>query len=229
MKVILITGNTFLLRREIKHLGGFWYGNKKGWLVPIERTKEAVDLAYDKGFYTEELDVDFNPFRKMTMEEIRAYRQERANRKAARLIKSAEIRERDAEILNKQVEPYVSDWSFVTQPITSNSGGRAFARFREKINNKIDRKYGLINEAKDLRDRAEILANSVSVKGDAERRREKMRQALDEKIKIGSRVNYKLFVNGTGTVVRVNKKSYTIKLDEGRKISVDKIMVDFIE
>lgn len=228
MKTILLRGNTFTKRREIRRLGGVWNKDLKGWLVPLKMTVEIRELAYSNGYYIEETEVDFDPFKPMTVDEIRAYRQNKADRKAERLERWAESRERTAEELDKQVKPFVSDWSFVTQPITSNSGGRAFKRFRDKISNKIDKKHELLNEADDLRERAERLRNSVSVKGDAERKRQAIRDANDEIIKVGSRVFS--FSFGNGEVVKVNKISYSVKIDRLNSVlKLDKCYVKLIE
>jgi len=213
MKVILISGQTYLYRREIKSLGGFWNKEFNGWLVPYsEKDNEKLfNLVNQHSFELSEIEIDFDPFKPMTIDELRAYRQAKADRKADRLLKQAESRDKEADILDRQVQPYVSDWSFVTQPITQNSGGRAFSRFRDKISNKIDKKYNLLNEADDLRERADRLRNSVSVKGDAERRRQAQREVNDSVIKIGSKVFDYSF--GNGEVVKVNKISYSVKFD----------------
>ena len=219
-------GDTYLHRREIKRLGGKWSYEKEGWLLPNDKIKEVGDYAYLKGFYIEELDVDNDPFNP-TIDEIRASRQERADRKAGRLIKRAESRERKTDALDKQVRPFISDIAFTTQPITPVSGGRAFARFREKINNKIDNQFGLLNEADELRGRAEELSRPVAVKGDAERRRQAKRDANDEVIKIGSRVFDYSF--GEGEVKKVNKISYSIKFDRlDRVIKQDKSWIKLV-
>lgn len=228
MKTILLRGNTFAKRREIRRLGGVWNKDFKGWLVPLVKTDKISDLAYSNGYYIEETEVDFDPFKPMTIDELRAYRQSKADRKAERLERWAESRERTADELDKQVKPFVSDWSFVTQPITNNSGGRSFARFREKITAKIDRMFELCNEADELRERAESIRSNVIVKGDAERKRQATRDANDKIVKVGSRVFSYSF--GDGEVVKVNKISYSVKIDRlDSVLNVDKCYVKLLE
>ncbi len=228
MKVILLLGDTYLHRREIKSLGGKWNYEKEGWLLPNDKIKEVSDFAYIKGFYIEELEVDSDPFTQ-TIDEIRASRQERADRKANRLIKRAESRDRKAEALDKQVKPFMSDWAFITQPIlTDHYSGKSFRNLKDRINSKVNKKFELSNEAGELRSRAEALSRPVAVKGDAERRRELRRQANDEVIKVGSKIFD--FAFGNGEVIKVNKLTYTIKWERsGHKFTRDKTFVKLVE
>ena len=46
----LITGNTFAVKDALKHLGGRWDAQAKGWQVPDERAEEAQALV-DKATY----------------------------------------------------------------------------------------------------------------------------------------------------------------------------------
>ena len=45
MKNILITGNTFPVKEQIKALGGKWNRRSRGWQVPAENADEARDLV----------------------------------------------------------------------------------------------------------------------------------------------------------------------------------------
>ena len=219
-----MTGKTYLLRREIKSLGGKWNKEKEGWLIPANKLSEAQELEKNNQVEVVTIEIDFDPFKPMTTEELRANRQAKADRKADRLIKRAENREQQAKSLNEQTTPYMSDIAFVTQPITNNSGGRSFQRFREKVYNKIDKEFILMNEADDLRERAASIRNNVSVKGDSARRRQDKRDANDEVIKIGSKIMD--FAFGSGEVVKINKLTYTILWERsGHKFTRDKSFV----
>lgn len=44
-KRILITGNTFPVKDQIKALGGKWDADAKGWKVPEDKAKEAQALV----------------------------------------------------------------------------------------------------------------------------------------------------------------------------------------
>jgi hypothetical protein len=224
MKVILMRGETYLHRREIRSLGGKWSYEKEGWLLPNDKIKEISDLAYNKGFYIEEIEVDNDPFNQ-TIDEIRASRQERADRKAEILVRRAESRERKASALDKQVSPYMNDWAFVTQPIlVGHHSEKSFRNLKDRISRKVDKKFELSNEAGELRSRAEALSRPVAVKGDAERRRELRRQANDEVIKVGSKIFD--FAFGNGEVMKINKLTYTIKWERsGHSFTRDKSFV----
>lgn len=44
-KTVLITGNTFPVKDQIKALGGKWDAYAKGWLVPADKADEARALV----------------------------------------------------------------------------------------------------------------------------------------------------------------------------------------
>lgn len=132
-------------------------------------------------------------------EEIRAYRQEKADIKADSLEDWAEKREERAEA---QLNSYLSmrhDWAFITQP------GHIPARAR--MIKADDRAFESLEKAKGMRERAENLRN-VRVAGDAERERQAKREAADKIISIGTFIFCALY--GTGDVVKVNQKTYRV-------------------
>lgn len=45
MKTVLITGNTYPVREQLKAIGGRWVPNKKAWSVPVEKESEAKTLV----------------------------------------------------------------------------------------------------------------------------------------------------------------------------------------
>lgn len=227
MKTLLITGQTYLLRREIRAMGGHWNNEEKGWICPVEN-REKID-SLSSGITIEEFESPENCFAPMTLEERRAHIQGIRNRRAERLLNSAAIRQSKAEELRTQTEPYMSDIAFVTQPITPGAGGRSFSRFRDKVYNKIDRRFGLENEADELKERAERLMAPVAMKGDAEKRKTAEREAMDKIVKVGTKVNYRLFNRGESQVIRINKKTYTIQFEDKTKFSVDKRFVSVIQ
>lgn len=42
---VLITGNTFPVKDQLKALGGKWNAEKKGWEVPVDKESEAKALV----------------------------------------------------------------------------------------------------------------------------------------------------------------------------------------
>ena len=149
------------------------------------------------------------------VEEIRAYRLAKAEKKAERLDEWAEKREKKAE---QDLNSYPSlrhDWAFITQP------GHIPARAR--MNRADDRACESLKVAEGMRSKADCLRH-VRVAGDAERKREKIRAALDTMISKGSQVHDAVF--GLGTVVGVYPKSYRIRFNRlDRAISRDKSYV----
>ena len=45
MTTVLITGNTYPVKDQIKALGGKWDPDQKGWLVPSEKADQAQALV----------------------------------------------------------------------------------------------------------------------------------------------------------------------------------------
>jgi len=148
-------------------------------------------------------------------EEIRAYRQERADRKADRLEEWAEKREKVAErTLDTIRERYRGDFAFNTQP--------GHIPERARVIRAQDRAYESLGVAGHLRGRAAGLRHVV-VKGDAEAKRQKYREFMDARLAKGSRVHD--FCFGDGEIVKVNRLSYTIKFDGGFQYARDKSYV----
>lgn len=91
--------------------------------------------------------------------------------------------------------------------------------------NRYDAGMRLLMEARELREEANRLERrGARVKGDAERKHDMVREHNDQRIQVGSRVHYAMFQRD-GTVVRVNKKTYTIQFDHGAKYAIDKMFV----
>lgn len=134
------------------------------------------------------------------VEEIRAFRLEKAEAKAERYEKWAYKREHEAQAALNSFPSMRHDWAFITQP------GHIPARAR--MNKADDRAYESLHIAEGMRNKAESLRN-VTIAGDAERKRQAKREALDQLISKGSRVIDAVF--GEGTVLSIHKKSYRIQ------------------
>ena len=147
-------------------------------------------------------------------EEIREFRLAKNENRAARYEEWAEKREKKAAADLNSYPEMRHDWAFITQP------GHIPARAR--MNASDQRACESLKVADGMRSKAESLRN-VRVAGDAERRREKVRAALDTMIQKGSRVEDACF--GTGVVIGVYKKSYRIKFDKGCTYARDKSYV----
>lgn len=136
---------------------------------------------------------------------------ERLRKRAARL--EAEARVKMAEFdRNRQ------DIAWLTQPANPNS---TFGRQRRRVYERYDKGLQMLAEARELRDRADRLErHGIPEKGDAERRRQRRREAADRVITVGSRVSHPM--GGHGTVIRVNRKTYRVEFDRGFTWTEDK-------
>jgi len=139
-----------------------------------------------------------------TVDEIRQFRTVRAEARADRLTARADRLDTEAERRAAPLEAMRGDIAFFTQP------GRI--PFRERIFKSFDKAGELAKEARELRERADgVLKYRTCVAGDAERRRQAKREALDAILGKGARVHDAVF--GSGEIVSVHKKSYRIKFD----------------
>lgn len=123
-----------------------------------------------------------------------------------------------ADAAEKRAEAMLSsrntDWAFISQP------GHIPARAAEIA--KSDRAYQLLAKAKAHRAKAENLqAMSERRKGDAEAERQAMRDANSLKAGDAARsVHY-----GACTIVKVNAKTYRIRMASGFETTTDKAWV----
>ena len=146
-------------------------------------------------------------------EDIRAYRQEKADRKAERLERWAEKREQRANVQLNSQPNLRHDWAFITQP------GHIPARAR--MNKADERAFESLGVANQLRGRAGNIRN-VRVKGDAARADALYRAEVDTWVKVGMVVHCGHYVDSE--VLKVNKKTVTIKGRFGNFI-YDKIFI----
>jgi len=137
-------------------------------------------------------------------DEIRQFRTIKAEARAERLTARADRLDADATRRAAPFEAMRGDIAFFTQP------GRI--PYRDRIFRSFDKAGELAKGARELRERAEgVLTYRTRVAGDAERRRQAEREALDAILGKGARVYDVVF--GSGEIVSVHKKSYRIKFD----------------
>lgn len=154
------------------------------------------------------------------IDELRAYRQGKANRKAERIESWGQSKLKQAQALEDSIPEYASDWAYISQP--GHIAGR------DGINRKRDKISQLRVEGQAQIKRAErIKEYGGRVKGDAERAREVERAKQDGIIGKGSRVRD--FCFGNGEVTRVNTKTYSIKFDSGGTYPRDKTFINLIQ
>src|SRR6185312_17418618 len=113
----------------------------------------------------------------MDTEEIRRIRQEKADRKAARLRKWAESAQAKGDAIRGSIP---DDFQFWSQPGMLNT--------KRKLRNRMDKGTRLELHAQELKEKADRIQASVRVAGDAEKKRQAQREVLDTVIQVGSQV-----------------------------------------
>jgi uncharacterized Zn finger protein (UPF0148 family) len=132
-------------------------------------------------------------------EEIRAYRQEAADRKADKYEDwAAKRREKASAQLNSHPE-IRHDIAFCTQ------SGRI--PFRDRMNKADGRAFESLQVAEKMEAKADSLRH-VRVKGDAEKRWQRLRDINTSRFKVGDVVDTGIY--GRGTILKINKKTAKI-------------------
>lgn len=139
---------------------------------------------------------------------------ERARIKAALYLKWAEAAESKARAIQEQFEKDYKDFDW-TEPIKiGHHSQRRHQRVFEKRNRVMRSIMDLEAKAKSHRSKSANLTEFANRnKGDAERKREEIRQKLDAEIKIGQVVDTVLY--GFGSIVKINKKTCLVRTING--------------
>ena len=164
----------------------------------------------------------------MTTDEIREERQERADRKAVQLRRWAGSHRRKSEEYARRSDS-ISGMIPMGQPVlVGHHSERGHRRDLSRMHSYESKRFEHSDIADKYDRRADALERGVAVKGDAERKRQKMREELDRVITVGTAVTN--CWHGVGEVKRVNKKTYTILFEKyGRKHAIEKTFVKKLE
>lgn len=156
------------------------------------------NIAYEKttGVFCE-------PCFPVDVEEIRFFRQEKSNKKAARYREWAEKRIEKANKVFEYTDTYTKAGchAFNFQP--------GHIPFRAKIIAQNDRAYENLEKGRSMLEKAIGYEQKVAVKGDAARRDEQARLKVDTWVKAGMIVNSGHY--GYLEILKVNKKTVTLK------------------
>jgi hypothetical protein len=140
-------------------------------------------------------------------DDIRRYRLEAAERKAARLNDWADRHDRKAAALESRNDPYRNDVAFNTQPGHIPERARSIAR--------TERAWDHQKKANEQRAKANSLVANVRVAGDAESIREAKRARVREWIKPGMIVYLTSLCADEARVVKVHTKTATLERADG--------------
>lgn len=143
-------------------------------------------------------------------EEIRAYRQEGADRRADKYDDWAAKRRSRANATLAHNERYTGDIAFNTQP--------GHIPLRARVIKQNDRAFESLATAERFTEKAKSLRR-VRVKGDAERKRQRIREQVLTWLKVGASVDTAIW--GRGIVQKINKKTAKVRIDNNFNVNVD--------
>lgn len=132
-------------------------------------------------------------------EDIRTYRQEAADHKADKYEEWAQKRTDKAMSTLNHNRTYTDDIAFNTQP--------GHIPLRARVIKQNDKAYENLTVAKRFEEKAESLRH-VRVKGDAEKRWQRLRDLNTTRFKVGDIVETGIY--GRGTILKINKKTAKI-------------------
>lgn len=132
-------------------------------------------------------------------EEIRAYRQKAADKKADKYQGWADARREKAAATLKHTDRFTGDIAFNTQP--------GHIPFRARIIKQEDKAFENLSIARTFERKAQSLRH-VRVAGDAERKRQKQRDYIKARLHIGMVVDTGMW--GVGTILKINNKTATV-------------------
>ena len=157
-------------------------------------------------------------------EQIRHFRQLKADAKSAKYEQWADSHQRKADQRLGTARSMASVIPF-GQPILvgHHSEGRD-RRYRARIDNNFRKAFEEKTRADELRRRAESIRN-VSVKGDADKKRDEKRLAVDAWVKVG--MDVQTWVFGVCKVVKINQKTVKVQ-GKFSAFNVDKSFLDKI-
>ena len=218
MQALLVTGATYPNRRAIRALGGVWQKDLTGYAAPAERREALQAIA---GLSVRDWDYDVDPFKPLSPDELRAYRQDRQDRRAERLRERAELADKRADKVAKRISKGELEFLGLCEPVKiGHHSQRRHEKLIKRAQDAFFKEGEERNYAQTLRSRADWVM-PAAVKGDAERARQERRDAAEALIGLGDIVHSALY--GQGVVTKVNKKSFTVNITErGFVITVDK-------
>jgi len=161
------------------------------------------------------------------VEQIRAKKTERAQRKADKFLKWAEIAQKKAEQLQEEIHKEREVIPLGQPILTGHHSEKGHRSHLNRLNNKDWKAFELKEKAKKHREKAEnIMRFKTRVKGDAEREREKEREGKSLELIEGTRVRDNLY--GNGTIIKANEKTCRIDFDGKGTLTRDKTFLEVI-
>jgi hypothetical protein len=227
LETILVSGATYPLRRELRAAGGVWIADAKGYAATAGAEPALRALAERHGLDVEPFEVNGALLAPLTGDALREHRQARLDRLAERLTKRADAAERRAREARDRVSPHEREFLRLGEPVKrGHHSQRRHEKLIERHNRSFEDQGRELTYAARLRDRAENM-QQASVRGDAAKRRQAIRDAASAAIGVGDLVNHVVY--GLGTVRAVTAKSFRIHWQRSGNVwSSDKSGVDLV-
>jgi hypothetical protein len=154
---ILVTGKTYMSRRDIKALGGKWNKDEEGWVVPSGKRDQIEKLAKERGFEIDDYEVaeGEDPFRRLNAADRLAIREDKLLTKADRLQSKASNKQSESDARLASADN-ISKRFYMGQPILVGHHSEAGARRDQaKMWNHTEKGIRAQKEAEEAKDKAE--------------------------------------------------------------------------
>lgn len=209
METIIVTGDTYVHRRELRRLGALWNSEAKGYIAPLDKVAALQQYAAShEGLDVSPFEATQDDVTPATGERLRELRQARQDRYRERLLSQAANAEKRAEAARNRISPHEREFLALMEPVKrGHHSQRRHERLIERAQKSFldaGREY---SEARKLRERAEYMA-PARIAGDAARERQAARDAAAALIEPGDKVRCIVF--GDGVVTKANKHTFTI-------------------
>lgn len=215
MNAILITGETYPHRRDLRATGAIWAHDLKGYLAKADNER-ARQTALAAGLAIEPTEADPIDLEPATGERLRALRQARIDRRRERLLAQADNADKRADQAYNRIGGHERDFLKLAEPIKvgHHSEGR-HRKLIQRYNDAMSKSCEESATAAKLRQRAEWM-QPAQVKGDAERAKEAEREAARASIFVGDYIDTVVF--GKGIVLKRNAKTFSVKIESSGRV-----------
>lgn len=203
-----ITGKTYPHRRELRKLNCLFDRDEKAYIIAADKSGPVLEyVANHSDLESSPYEATEDQITPATGERLREIRQDRQDRRAERLRDRADAAERRADKHSKRISPGELDFLSLGEPIKiGHHSERKHRKLIERVRKATDDEMSERVNADKLRRRADWLTSAV-VKGDAERKRQERREA-NSHIERGDEIHNAVW--GTGVVIKINKKTFTV-------------------
>lgn len=216
----LITGNTYPHRRTMRAGGALFDRGERGYITD---SAELAERAKVLGLTVEPYEATQEQLTPATGEELRAIRQDRLNRRAARYADLAERAERRADQARDRISPHERDFLRLGEPIkVGHHSERRHRKLIERVYAATDAEMAERKKAERYRELSQ--AGQARVKGDAAAKYQAEVEKNEAQISLGDWV---WWFGNEAQVIKINAKSYRIQVGPGRTMTTDKGSVSY--